>query len=135
MVEVIELFSESIANSLCDALGRPVYIGIAFGLMGGAPLCLLALFFLGVAQRYGARFGLLLGFMGAAWGSTCWLVVPYLGGYPNLPGLLIGAAFGVGERGQEITVQITNLLLWPLFGWLLFRLIERASGISRMPSG
>jgi hypothetical protein len=128
--EGIKLFSESIADSLCDVLGHTVYVVIAFGLMTGVPLCLLVLFFVGLVRRYGSRFGLLLGFAWAIWSSACWEVVPYLGGYPNLPGAVIGGiAFGVDTWGQDITVHVMNLILWPLSGWLLFHFVGRTTGV------
>jgi hypothetical protein len=100
---------------------------VAFGLMGVVPLGVLVLFIVGLNRRYGVRFGLLFGIVVAVWGSLCWLVVPYCGGYPNLPGALIGGgAFGTGTWGQEITVHITNVVVWPSFGWLLFRLVGRS---------
>ena len=117
---VIELFTEPIAIWLSNVFGAPIYMGIAFGLFVGGPLSLVALFFIGSAQRYGGRFGLFLGALVAAWCSACWLVIPYIGGYPNLPGAVIGLAFGMGTWGQEITIHATNFILWPLLGWLLF---------------
>jgi hypothetical protein len=119
------MFTETVANTLNRLLGVG-YLVIAFGLMGLAPLVLLALLVIGLSKGYGPRFGLLLGFSAAAWGSLSWVVVPYCGGYPNIPGMLIGAmVFGVGTWGQELSVHTANLLQWPLIGWGLFRAVGR----------
>ena len=95
---------------------------LAFGLMPGVPLALLIGLLICREKRYGPRFGIQFGFAVAAWASLCWLVVPYCGVYPNLPGAMIGGAlFGLGTWGQEICLHVTNLLLFPLVGRLLFR--------------
>ncbi|MDR3623220.1 MAG: hypothetical protein P4L85_27955 [Paludisphaera borealis] len=120
------MFTETVAHALYRWLGV-VYLVIAFGLMGAVPLYLLAQFIVGLRNGYGPRFGLFLGFLVAIWGSLCWILVPYCGGYPNIPGLVIGGSFfGVGTWGQEISVHVTNLLLWPLMGWALFGAIGRS---------
>ena len=120
------MFNERVADTLNQWLGVG-YVIICFGLMGVVPFGLLALFIIGILKGYGPRFGLLLGITVAVWACLCWIVVPYCGGYPNLPGMMIGAAaFGVGTWGQEISVHVTNLFLWPYFGWALFKANERS---------
>jgi hypothetical protein len=119
------MFTETAAETLNRLLGVG-YLIIAFGLMGAVPLGLLALLSVGLSRGYGPRFGLCLGLTVAVWASLCWVVVPYCGGYPNIPGVVIGgAAFGVGTWGQETSVHATNLLLWPFAGWALFRSVRR----------
>ena len=115
------MLTESIATWLCTIFGREGYNVLALGLMACAP-GLLVLFVIAQKKGYGRRFGLLLGFAVAVWASLCWLVVPYLGGYPNLPGLLVGwALFGLETWGQEITLHVTNFILFPFIGWRLLR--------------
>ncbi len=122
------MFTETVAGALNRSFGVG-YLIIAFGLMGAVPLGLLGLFIIGLRRSHGPRFGLFLGITVAVWGSLCWVVVPYCGGYPNVPGMMIGAAFfGVGGLGQEICVHVTNLTLWPFLGWLLFRGSSREGG-------
>src|SRR5205823_6359288 len=75
--------------------------------------------------RGGGRAGLLLGGGVAAWASLCWLSVPYCGGYPCLPGLMVAefARVSPAEAARhELTVHATNFLLWPGMGWLAFGL-------------
>jgi hypothetical protein len=121
------MFTETVAEALNRSLGVG-YLIIAFGLMGAVPLGLLILSIVGLQRRYGSRFGLLVGIAVAVWASLCWIIVPYCGGYPDLPGMVLGGVcFGVGTWGQEISVHATNLILWPLLGWLLFRAVGQGN--------
>ena len=122
------MFTESIANWLDTLLGDG-YLVIAYGLMPGVPLVgLIIVVVIAHKNGYGQRFGLQLGFAVAVWASLCWIVVPWCGGYPNLPGLLIGwVLFGKETWGQEISIHVTNLILYPFIGWLLFRVGSRRS--------
>jgi len=126
------MLTETVAEALNRLLGAG-YLVIAFGLMGAAPLGLLFLFLFGLRAGRGSSFGLLAGITVAVWASLCWIVVPYCGCYPNIPGAAIGGvAFGVGTWGQEICIHLTNLTLWPLLGWLPFWLAGQAGGASTM---
>lgn len=120
------MFTETVAEALNRTLGAG-YLIIAYGLMLAAPLGLVNLFLVGLRTGRGSSFGLLAGIAVAVWASLCWIVVPYCGCYPNIPGAAIGGvAFGVGTPGQEVSVHLTNLTLWPLFGWLPFWLAGQA---------
>jgi hypothetical protein len=124
------MFAEKVADTLNRLLGVG-YLIIAFGLMGAVPLVLLVLLQIGLSKGCGPRFGVSVGITVAVWASLCWIVVPYCGGYPNIPGMVIGAvACGVGTWGQEISVHVTNLLLWPFLGWALFKMIRRSKSKS-----
>ncbi len=90
------MLNETIADSLCILLGRKGYLVLAFGLMPGVPLGLGVLFVIAFRKRYSRRFGLLFGFAVAVWASLCWIVVPYCGVYPVLPGGVIGLTLLVG---------------------------------------
>ena len=118
------MLNETIPDSLITLLGREGYLVLAFGLMPGVPLGMGVLFVIAFRKRYSQRFGLLFGFAVAIWANLCWVVVPYCGGYPNLPGLLIGGAlFGLDTWGQGIFLLVTNLILFPYIGRSLFRVV------------
>jgi hypothetical protein len=125
------MFNGTVADMMVRSLGVG-YLVIAFGLMGAVLLCLDALFLIGLWKGYGPRFGFFLGIAIAVWGSLCWFMVPWCGVYPNLPGAVIGfAVFGRETWGEEISLHVTNLLLWPFSGWALFRAVAR--GRSKRP--
>ncbi|HEX8200947.1 MAG TPA: hypothetical protein VF590_10690 [Isosphaeraceae bacterium] len=119
------MFSEDMGNFLTRHLGVVPYIVLAFGLFLVPVLLLVALAYLLAHGRRGGRDGLLLGFGVAAWASLCWLVVPYCGGYPCLPGLAaVTLVFGmqpVDTLEEELLVHAVNFLLWPTVGWSVFR--------------
>jgi hypothetical protein len=60
-----------------------------------------------------------------AWASICWLTVPYLGAYPNVPALIAkGLLFKFGPVetvAEELTLHLANFLIWPLLGWSVVR--------------
>ena len=118
------MFSEAVANFLTQRLGTIPYLSIAFGLFFAMPaIFLMACRNIIANGRRGRRDGLLLGFAVAAWASLCWLIVPYCGGYPCLPGLVAARAlFGPGAGDtlrQELLVHAVNFSLWPAVGWLV----------------
>jgi hypothetical protein len=128
------MFTETIANTLCRWFGVTGYFVIAFMLMVVVPLGMLVLLVRGPKPGREARFGFLIGMTAGVWASLCWLVAPYCGGYPNLAGLFIGVFFGVGVGTweQEITVHVSNAILWPLVGWAGYRLTSRR-GLEKDP--
>ena len=116
------MLTETVAHALLRLFGVG-YLVIAFALMTVLPLCLFAFLVWAYSRgQKGAWYGLLAGCTVAVWASTCWIVIPYCGGYPNLPGIIIGASlFGVNTWGWEFSVHVTNVILWPVLGWLAFR--------------
>ncbi len=120
------MFSEDVGNFLTQHLGVIPYLALAFTLFLLVPLLLLRAFVkLWASERRGSLDGLSLGIGMAVWASLCWLMVPYCGGYPCLPGLLLLAVLGaapVDAIWKELLVHTSNFLLWPGMGWLLFRL-------------
>lgn len=120
------MFSEDVGNFLIQHFGLVPYLVLAFALfLLGPTMLLIAFSRLWVNGRRGGWDGLLLGFGMAAWASLCWLVVPYCGGYPCLPGLLILSVLGTGPVDalwKELVVHATNFLLWPIIGWSLFHI-------------
>ena len=119
------MFSEDVANFLIQHLGTIPYLVPAFGLFLVVPiLILLALTYFLVKSRREGFDGVLFGFAIGAWASICWLVVPYCGAYPCLPGLLatmvVFQAPPVDTLPEELLVHAVNFVLWPAAGWLLF---------------
>ena len=113
------MFTEAVADYLRRTLGFG-YLIIAYALMGAVALGLCLLLAFWSKRRLSRRAGLLGGFSLAILSSLSWIVVPYCGGYPNLASAFIGAiVFGAGTWGQEIAVHATNLILWPVLGWLM----------------
>src|SRR5690242_13285768 len=119
------MLSEWVLRHLQRMMGTTLYVVLAYALFTIVPLILIGLFFwLFLNGRWGpSRDGLAVGIAVAVWASTCWLVVPYCGGYANLPGLFLVMAFGppVDTWWKELLVHATNFILWPLVGWLFFR--------------
>lgn len=117
------MFSDTVSDVLSRNLGREGYVLVAILLMTLVPAVLFAtlsgLWALGVRGRL---CGVMAGGLVALWASACWVTVPYCGAYPNLVGALIGAVvFGTDTWGWELSVHATNIAVWPLAGWLVFR--------------
>lgn len=128
------MFSEDVANWLIGHLGTIPYLVLAFAIELLAPVLLLLVFVYVLATGRGSgRACLLLGGCVAAWASLSWLMVPYCGGYPCLPGLVatmvVFGATPVDTLPQELFLHAVNFVLWPSVGWLLFRL--KASLVQR----
>ena len=126
------MYAEFLANGIIQLAGLFVYLVIAFGLFTAVPALLLIRCIIFLRRGHGARRGLLLGFAAAVWASLCWLLVPYCGGYPNITGMVIGAAIGgPGSWQQEIAVHVLNFLFWPIFGWVVFWMYGKAKRQAR----
>src|SRR5262249_3662151 len=110
---------------LARSIGTIPYLVLAFALFLLGPILLpIAFAKLWARGRPGGWDGLLLGAGVAAWASLCWLVGPYCGGYPCLPGLVLVMVLGaspVDAVWKELVVHVTNFLLWPGLGWALFQ--------------
>jgi hypothetical protein len=118
------MLEETVVGVLCS-LGAG-YLLFAFWLIGALGVGLGVIFLVGLHKKRGSGFGLLLGFAVGVWASLCWIVVRYAGVYPNLPGAICGwLAYGVGTWEQELTVHVTNVIMWPVLGWLCFRKASR----------
>ena len=108
-------------------------VEIRSGLLRGCNTDRMALQQLLAPEGLRGQAGLLLGAGVAAWASLCWLTLPYVGGDPCLPGLMIQDALGLfpdQEALREAVVHTTNFLLWPGAGWVFFALkARRASAI------
>ena len=118
------MWTERVARHLSNLIGGGPYLALCVLLFTLVPVALLAagVVLWGRGRAAGAAAGLLV----AAWASCCWVVVPYLGVYPNIPGAAFCAVlFGRGTPGQEAAVHLTNLILWPVVGHLFFRLARR----------
>ena len=117
------MFSERIANHLTAYMGATAYVIASFVLLCVPPLLLSTLALR--APRPAPARGVAIGIGFAVWASLCDLCVPYLGLYPNLPGALVGSVFtGSGTDGTAIgqaCIHTSNLVLWPLTGWLILR--------------
>jgi hypothetical protein len=118
------MFSEDVANWLVRQLGTAPYLVLAFALGFLGPVLLAAAFgYLLAYGRRSGRDGLLFGIGVATWASLCWLVVPYCGGYPCLPGLMAAAVVftpPIDTLPKEMLVHTVNFVVWPMAGWLFF---------------
>ena len=130
------MFSDDVAHFLTQHLGTVPYMVLAFSLLLVVPALLSAVFVRpftdGRCRRY---VGLLAGLAVAVWASLCWLVVPYAGGYPCLPGLvvtmLIFRAPPIDTLPEELLVHAVNFVLWPAAGWQVRRWCYRAQVTTR----
>jgi hypothetical protein len=127
------MYTQQIVNFLAGHVGRVPYAIISLAFLLVVPVLLSVLFILVLVRAQGrTRQGLLLGVGAATWASICWLTVPYLGGYPCLPGLVVKGLLirwgPVETAAEEITVHLTNFIIWPLFGssiiWLQRTLLK-----------
>jgi hypothetical protein len=121
------MLTNAVGEFLVEHLGLGPYFVLAAMLQLLVPMLLVAA--IAVPWSRGTRgtgYGLLAGFAFALWASLCYLVVPWVGLYPNLPGVCLAAVVdGVGEEATwvgELCVHLVNFVLWPLLGWVLFRL-------------
>ena len=88
------MYSEQVAHHVSRVLG-PFYVLLALAWLVLVPVALAAATGWSWRRRPRSnRSGFLLGLTVAAWASASWLGFPYLGAYPNIPGLLL-AAVGV----------------------------------------
>src|SRR2546430_1244441 len=118
------MFSEPVANFLCEHVGKTFYFVFAIALLCLPPIALfgsaIAFWAVGRSRAQGVLIG--LGF--AVWASLCDLCVPYLGTYPNLPGYILWSAFINPDREGTplglVCVHATNFVLWPGLGWVAF---------------
>lgn len=122
------MFSETISQFLIDHIGQAAYFGFVVVLLFAAPLILIWLVIAPLIheRKRGSGYGLVAGFAVAIWASLCELCVPYIGLYPNLSGaaltLLVGAK---APWVMEFCIHGTNVVLWPLLGWLGFRFRQK----------
>jgi hypothetical protein len=134
------VFCEDVANWLMRTIGTTPYLVFAFALGLLVPVLLGAAFiYLLISGWRSPRYGLLLGLAVAVWASLCWLVVPYCGAYPCLPGLiatmLVFDASPIDTLPEELFIHAVNFALWPAAGWLWFRAIAVAGhGESNAPA-
>ena len=124
MVRIV--FSEKVARSLIDGLGPLPYFGLVAALILVVPGVLAWLVLAPLIRgNRGPLYGLAVGFAVGVWASLCDLCVPYVGLYANLPGAILALAAagpGADDTGVgQLCIHGTNLVLWPFFGWLLFR--------------
>jgi hypothetical protein len=78
-----------------------------------------------------SRFGLLAGGLFALWCNTQFLAIPYGGGYPSIPGAMLGFVLTGGNNQGPLyclTVLVTNVVLWPVVGWLIGRSLSVKRG-------
>lgn len=129
------MYCEQVAAFLSRALG-PFYALLALAWLGLVPAGLVV----AAVRAWGrdprsTRSGLLLGLGVAAWASGSWLGIPYVGAYPNLPGLLLAAPFfEPGTAGQEWVVHLFNVTVWPVVGMAAFH-AGRAAARPPGPAG
>ena len=118
------MYSEDILNFLKQHLGVvPVLVLMFLLLLVPGILAITFIFFL-MRSKSRCYFGLLLGLGLGVWASLCWLLIPYMGAYPNLPGLLLMLIFTsspVDTLAEELFVHAVNFTLWPMAGWAVFR--------------
>jgi hypothetical protein len=128
------MFTEDVANFLTRHLGVIPYLVLTFALFFVVPVRLAVRFGrLEVKAERRRRDGVLFGFGIATWASLCWLTVPYCGGYPCLPALIVLLAFGsapVETLTEEMRVHAVNFVVWPLFFWLMVRLRKESAQIA-----
>lgn len=108
------MFSDPIANHLYLRLGN-LYLVLALVWLTVVPAALLAvLVFLSRRPRPSVAVRIVLGLAIGLWASECWLCIPYVGVYPNLPARLLGLLlFGHSTIGQEVVIHAVNATLWP----------------------
>ena len=125
------MYSEDVLNFLKQQLGFEATLVLMCILIVVPPggLLVTSLVFLITSQSRGYT-GLLLGLGVAIWASLCWLVIPYIGGYPNLPSLLILLVFSIppDTLAAELFIHAVNFTIWPILGYVLFR--EGKSSVS-----
>jgi hypothetical protein len=127
------VFTETITRFLIHHIGQAAYFGFVGALLLAAPL---ALFWMAVTplingRTRGARYGLAVGIAVAIWASLCYLCVPYIGLYPNLPGAAFCLLVGADDPWiGELCIHGTNVVLWPVLGWLGFGFRQAANNRS-----
>lgn len=121
------MYSEDIGRFLSQGpVGMIAYFVLANSVMLIVPVLLIA--WAGrilKTSRHRIRDGLLHSFAVALWASLCWLTVPYCGGYPNLPSLMVSSLFfapPVNTLPHELTIHALNFLIWPLLEFPVFLL-------------
>ena len=73
-------------------------------------------------KGFGLGHGVIIGFFFGIWKSFCWICVPILGAYSNFLGAGIARIVfrDLDPWLEELCVHGVNLVLWPIFGALIF---------------
>jgi hypothetical protein len=133
-----ESISENVARFLVQHLGTVPYLVLAFGLfLVGLALLLLTLRRLLANRQRGHFDGLVLGFTLAIWASLCWILVPYCGGYPCLPSLIVVKVvfqgLPVSTLPEGALIHVVNFVFWPAtcrFAFYLKALLDHVKPVA-----
>jgi len=123
------MFTEGIARLLISVMGQTLFLAWTIFLLFVVPAVLVILFGYALVKR-NIRSGVQSGFAAGSWASLCWLTLPYIGGFPNLPTLLfltkfLGINHPVDALWQELLIHAVNLSLWPGGAWAILSVRNR----------
>lgn len=131
------MYSHELSHFLGDVFGETVYFAFAFSLYSIAPALLLfsGYVLLGISRPGQKWLRMVWGLGAALWASVCWATVPYCGGYPVLPSLIVlfvlQSIIPLEKWLMEVIVHTTSFALWISIGWALFSAKAR---LERSPS-
>ncbi len=124
------MWSDQFANAALRLLGAPLYLTVVYELLTMVPFAIAtATLHLLVKKALHLWSGLLLGLILGAWASACWMTIPYVGAYPNLPWLILARNLGADDSPQldmyVIAFSLTGCaVVGGIVGWLVGAIVS-----------
>ena len=111
-----------VVEKLISALGL-LYILVALPPAIGAPIIVLVKAIKARMEgRRGVYRAICFGLWMSLWSFWCWLLIPYLGVYPNIIGALLADMIGVGRDSYSywLIIWASALSVWFVIGVIVF---------------